>query len=151
MCNCPSFSTRETTSATFLYTTSLLITRKLQPQLHPPLEMNSITLKEASTHKHLGITFSSSCTWSEHINNITDTAWKRFNIIRTLKFKISRLALEKLYTVYVRPLLEYSDSVWDNCSNDCKRQLESIHNEAARIVSGATKLCSIETMLADLG
>ena len=113
--------------------------------------MNSITLKEASTHKHLGITFSSSCTWSEHINNITDTAWKRLNIIRALKFKISRLALEKLYTAYVRPLLEYSDSVWDNCSNDCKRQLESIHNEAARIVSGATKLCSIEKMLADLG
>ena len=132
-------------------TTSLLITRKLQPQLHPPLEMNSITLKEASTHKHLGITFSSSCTWSEHINNITDTAWKRLNIIRALKFKISRLALEKLYTAYVRPLLEYSDSVWDNCSNDCKRQLECIHNEAARIVSGATKLCSIEKMLADLG
>ena len=31
----------------------------------------------------------------------------------------------------------------DNCSNDYKRQLESIHNKAARIVSGAkkNKLC----------
>ena len=91
--------------------TSVLITRKLQPQLHPPLEMNSITLNETYGHKHLGITFSSSYTWSKHINNITETAWKRLNIIRAHKFKISRLVLEKLYTAHVRSLLEYSDSV----------------------------------------
>ena len=66
-------------------TISLLVTRKLQPQFHLPFEMNSIALKETSTYKHLGITFSSSCTtrtWSEHINDITETAWKRLNIIR---------------------------------------------------------------------
>ena len=32
-----------------------------------------------------------------------------------------------------------------------QKQLESIHNEAGRIVSGATKLCSIEKLLAELG
>ena len=32
-----------------------------------------------------------------------------------------------------------------------QKQLKSIHNEAGRIVSGATKLCSIEKLLAELG
>ena len=48
-------------------------------------------------------------------------------------------------------MLEYSDSVWDNCSNGAKRQLDSIHHKAARIITGNTKLCSIEKLLADLG
>ena len=32
-----------------------------------------------------------------------------------------------------------------------KKQLEVVHNEAARIITGATKLCSINNLLADLG
>ena len=51
----------------------------------------------------------------------------------------------------IRPLLEYSDSVWDNCSSDSKKQLEAIHTEAARIIVGATELCSIEKLLSALG
>ena len=41
--------------------------------------------------------------------------------------------------------------MWDNCSSESKNQLESIHIEAARVITGATKLCSIEKLFADLG
>ena len=40
--------------------------------------------------------------------------------------------------------------MWDNCTADLKNDIESVQNEAARIVSGATKLCNIHTLLADL-
>ena len=43
-----------------------------------------------------------------------------------------------MYISYVRPLIEYSDSVWDNCSTESKNQLESTHLEAARVITGAT-------------
>ena len=56
-----------------------------------------------------------------------------------------------MYISYIRPLIEYSNSVWDNCSTESKNQLESIHIEAARVITGATKLCSIEKLFADLG
>ena len=52
---------------------------------------------------------------------------------------------------YVRPLIEYSDSVWNNSSTESKNQLESIHIEVARVITGATKLCIIEKLFADLG
>ena len=72
--------------------------------------------------------------------------------MRALEFKVNRQALEKkMYFAFIRPLLEYSDSVWDNCSNEAKRQLDSTHHEAARIITGGTKLCSLEKLLADLG
>ena len=51
---------------------------------------------------------------------------------------------KKMHISFIRPLLEYSDAVWD-------KQLEAVHNEAARIITGATKLCSINNLLADLG
>ena len=47
-------------------------------------------------------------------------------------------------------MLEYSDSVWDNLGQENVKLLESVHTEAARIISGATKLCNIERLLADL-
>ena len=68
-------------------TTSLLIARKLNPITHPPL---NIVLTETLKHKHLGLNFSSSCTWTEHINKITETVWTRLNLMRALKFKTSR-------------------------------------------------------------
>ena len=56
-----------------------------------------------------------------------------------------------MYISYIRTLLEYSDSVWDNASTEIKKQLDAIHTEAARIITGATKLCSIDKLYADLG
>ena len=56
-----------------------------------------------------------------------------------------------MYISFIRPLFEYSDSVWDNCSNETKKQLDAIHIEAGRLITGATKLCSTEKLLAELG
>lgn len=71
-------------------------------------------------------------------------------MLRGLKFKLKRHTLEKIYISFIRPLLEYSDTVWDNCSQEQANKLEAIHNEAARIITGATKLCSIDRLHADL-
>ena len=48
-------------------TVSMTISRKAYPPQHPPLFMNNVQLTEIDTHKHLGLTFSKSCTWSQHI------------------------------------------------------------------------------------
>ena len=67
-----------------------------------------------------------------------------------LKFMLSRSSLENMYLNFIRSLLEYGDVVWDSCTAELKNDIESVQNEAARIVSGATKLCNIHTLLADL-
>ena len=56
-----------------------------------------------------------------------------------------------MYISFVRPLLEYCDSVLDNATAESKKQLDAIYIEAARIITGATKLCSISLLLSDLG
>ena len=126
----------------------MTLTRKHQPEMHPPLSMNNTAIKEELCHTHLGLTFSKSCTWNQHINNISADAWVRLNLLRSFKFKINRKALEKTYISFIRPLLEFSDSAWDNCSNETKKkkQLDTIHIEAGRLITGATKLCRWESL-----
>ena len=92
-------------------TSILLAKKKQQPIFHPTLERNNVPLQQTTNHKHLGIIFSNSCTWSVLIETIIDAAWKGLNLLRILKFKANRQALEKMYTPYVRQLLENSDTV----------------------------------------
>lgn len=132
-------------------TISVLISRKLTPVQHPPLYMDGSILVERDSHKHLGLTLSSSCSWTEHIDNISKKAWTRLNLLRSLKFRIGRQSLEQMYISFILPLLEYCDSVWDNASTESKKKIDTIHIEAARIITGATKLCSIPKLLSELG
>ena len=40
----------------------------------------------------------------------------------------------------IKPIFEYGDVVWDNCTQQEKQDVEKIQLEAARIVTGTTKL-----------
>ena len=101
--------------------------------------MNDKPIKEVTTHKHLVIFFSNDGTWHQHIDYISSKAWTRLNIMRKLKFFLDRQSLEIIYTSFIRPVLEYADVIWDNCTQYEINALEKIQIEAARIATGATK------------
>ena len=60
-------------------TLSMIFSWKANHPQYPPLLMNNIVLTEMDTHKHLGLTLSNTCTWSNHIQAITTKAWTRLN------------------------------------------------------------------------
>jgi hypothetical protein len=41
-----------------------------------------------------------------------------------------------MYTTFIRPVIEYADVIWDNCSKGEKTELDKIQTEAARIATG---------------
>ena len=85
-----------------LKTLSMLISRKLNPVLHPPLFMNGTMIKNTSFHKHLGLTFLNNGSWDEHVKSISEKSWSRLNLLKALKFKVSRKFLEKyILHIYV--------------------------------------------------
>ena len=101
---------------------AFIASRKLNRN-HPPIYMQNQQITEVESHKHLGIYFSNDCTWYHHLKYIVDKAWTRINIMRKLKFKLDRKSLEKIYLTFIRPLLEYGDVLWDNCSQYEKDKL----------------------------
>ena len=56
-----------------------------------------------------------------------------------------------MHIAFIRHLLEYSDSVCENSPAYIKKQLDDIHFEVARIITGDTELCSHDKLLPDLG
>ena len=132
-------------------TESLLISRKTNKPHHPTLFMLNESIAEVDSHKHLGIFLSSDGSWHDHINYIKNKAWQRINIMRKLKHNLDRKSLEIIYTSFIRPILEYADVIWDNCSQYEKQELEKIQHEAARIATGATKLVSIIELYKEIG
>ncbi len=112
--------------------------------------MNGNNVTEVESHKHLGIYFNNECTWHQYIDYITTKAWRRINIMRKLKYTLDRKSLEIIYLSFIRPLLEYADIVWDNCTQYEKDAVEKIQIEAARITSGATRLVSIDSLYTEI-
>ena len=108
--------------------------------IHPPVYMDNVIIKEVETHKHLGLTVSEDGNWNEHVKNIMIKVSSRLSVFRRVKLKLKRSHLQTIYISFIRPLMEYSDIVWDNIADYLKQSLESLQLEATRIVTGATKL-----------
>ena len=73
---------------------------------------------------HLGITFQSSATWKTHIDDIYKKACSRLFLLRQVKHLLDR------YFAFIRPVLEYGDVVWGNCTKKESDLLESVQIEA---------------------
>jgi len=132
-------------------TEAMTISKKFIKPHHPPVYMNDNIIKEVENHKHLGLIFQEDGNWNCHVDYIINKVTPRLNLMRNLKFKLTRIQLQTIYFSFIRPILEYGDVIWDNIPNYLKDKLESIQIEAARIVTGATKLCSKAKLYEDTG
>ena len=127
-------------------TESLIISRKNIKPDHPVLYMNNQPLQTVSSHKHLGLIISNNGFWHEHIDYIIEKSYRRLNILRKCRMILDRFALEKLYLSFIRPILEYADIIWDTQNQTLINKLENVQIDAARIVTGGTKLTAINKL-----
>ena len=108
-------------------------------------------IMEVDFHKHLGLVFNNKATWSNQIKYMYDKALKRIGVLRSLKYNFDRKTLETLYFSYVRPIMEYASSVWDNCTMQESELLEKVQVDAARVVTGLPKFCSLQELYIETG
>ena len=87
-------------------------------------------------HCQVGITFQSSATWKKHIDDIYKKACFRLLLLRQVKHLLDRYSLIHIYFAFIRPVLEYGDVVWGNCTKKESDLLESVQIEAGRIITG---------------
>ena len=129
-----------------------MFTRKYNVH-HPPVFFGDTIdpVEEVYSHCHLGLTLQSNCTWSDHIQNIYKKACERLNMLRMFKYKMDRSSLIQIYLSFIRPVLEYGDVVWDNCSQQNSDLLESVQIEAARIITGLRRNSSKSNLYTELG
>ena len=131
-------------------TNAMTFTRK-QETNWDDAKFNNIVIKDNKTHTHLGITLSSDATWAEHIQKIYEKAAIRLNIMRMLKYDIDRKSLLRFYISFIRPILEYGNIIWDNCTKQQSELLESIQLDAIRIITGLRKGTNHDVLYNEVG
>ena len=85
--------------------------------------------------KYLGVKLESSLRWNENTTYISNKASSRLGYIRqTIPPTLPKLR-DKAYTTLVRPILEYSSTVWDGSLTQTQAtKLEAVQRRAARTV-----------------
>ena len=102
---------------------SLLISRKFNAPIHLPIFINNQQLTEVTSLKHLGSQISKDCSRHKQIEYMMEKAWLRINVMRKFKFLLDRKSLKTIYISFIRPILEYGDVVWDDCTQQEKQDI----------------------------
>jgi hypothetical protein len=117
----------------------------------PQVKFRGVQLPDSATHTHLGLTLSSNMSWDAHVDRVCMKAGRFNNILRRLKFVLPRSSLDTLYKVKIRPVIEYANVVYDNCSVRLSNKLERLQLQSARICTGALRNSNSTKLLQEVG
>ena len=97
-------------------------------------KLHGITLQLTKNAKYLGIQISDDLAWSKDINQMTTKSNNTLKFIkRNIQTNIHKIK-ETAYKTYVRPLLEYSATVWDPWQKKYINQIEMVQHRAVRYI-----------------
>lgn len=111
------------------------------------VSINDYVIKRVSKFKYLGIYLDECLSWKDHIKSIVSKAGKRIGMLRRLRYNLTTHSANVVYTSFIRPVLEYGDTVWTCCGKGNAQELERLQNRAARTV---TKCSNSESALSNL-
>ena len=102
--------------------------------------------------KHLGMLLDSRLNFNEHVQNKTNKCYKIIGLIKNFSIHLPREALLRIYKSFVRPNLDYGDTIFDKPNNESfKRKIESIQYKARIAITGAIQGTSRERLYRELG
>ena len=131
---------------------TVLMTFSLKRQTHcPPVMFDGTPLPETKTHTHLGLTLTTNLSWDAHIDRLITKAGKYNNILKRLKYLLPRATIDTLYKTKIRPILEYANEIYDNCSIKYSNKLERFQVVTARICTGCPLFTDSRKLLLEVG
>ena len=102
----------------------------------PSLFLSGAPLQLVSEFKYLGVTLTSSLSWTTHISSVCAKSRRLLGLLYRRFYTFSDSpSLLKLYSSLIRPHLEYCSFLWDPHSSHLSSQLEKIQFFAAKICS----------------
>ena len=93
--------------------------------------LGNTTLQETDSHSYLGICITKDLNWNKHIHQITASANRTLAFIRRNLHSRPINIKTTAHKTLVRPLLEYSSSVWDPHTQTLINQIEMVQRRAA--------------------
>ena len=130
----------------------VLFSRKKQLQNHPNISLNNIQVERSGHQKHLGLILDEKLNFKKHVDGAISKVNKGISVIKKLRHTLPRKSLITIYKVFLRPLIDYGDIIYDQPNDDsfCEK-LESIQYKAALAITGAIQGTSRDKIYKELG
>ena len=108
--------------------------KKMQP-VSIQITIDTHHVPQVSDHRHLGVTFSETLSWTRHTDNIVHAASTKIGLLRRLRKRLSPLIIRQLYLTCIRPSLEYANVAWCGLTKRDQERLEKCNRSAARLIT----------------
>ena len=133
-------------------TQEVLFPRKIKSQNHPCLHFSNNPVNQTRLQKHLRMYLDPKLYFLEHLKNIQAKMNKSTALLRELQTTLSRSTLLTIYKAFIRPHLDYGDTIYDQAYNDSfHKKLESVQYNAALAITGTITGTSSEKLYRKLG
>ena len=114
--------------------------RKVKKISHPPLNFNNNSVKQVQFRKHLGVYLDDRLDFCEHLRNIFKKVNRTISLLRKLHNNLPRDPFVRIYKFFIRPHLDYGDTLYDQAfNNSFYEKLESIRYNAAFAITGSIR------------
>ena len=119
------------------------------------LQINSVLINNAnidlcSIATILGFTFDKHMTMNDHVKNVTSSCSMHLRRLRMIKRFLNRSTLECLVHAFVHSKLDYYNSLLYGISNRSRFKLQSIQNQASKLIDGGLKFDHVTPILRKL-
>ena len=91
----------------------VIFSRETKKINHSTLTFSKSTVSQTTSQKHLGVILDSSLSSNEHSISLQSKTNKTIGLLCKLENTLLRQALITIYTVFVRPHLDYGDILYD--------------------------------------
>ena len=119
---------------------------------HPVVYFYEVPVAKASCQKHFGIHLNEKLNFDTHIKEKTTKAKKGIGIIHFEPHLLPRESLITNYKSFVRPHIDYGDTIYDQLNNEhFSNMIEIVPFNAAVAITGAIKGTSQQNICNELG
>ena len=122
--------------------------------VNPTLHLGGRNLPFVESIRFLGMTLDHRLNWKEHMNSVKVNCLKSLNVFKFLShasWGADRTTLMLLYRTLLRSKLEYGSFVYASARETYLRALNSVHNAALRLCTGAFMTSPVPSIYSDAG
>ena len=133
-------------------TEAIIFEKRKRNRLVIPVELNGHPIQYKDCVKFLGMILDKRLNWSEHIKLLKAKAKRSLNLLKIvsrLQYGPDRTLLLKLYWAVCRSKMDYGAQFYSSAKPNVIKTLNSIHNEALRLSSGAFRSSPVSSLHAE--
>ena len=117
--------------------------------LSPKINLYNKKIESVKSHKFLGLMFDEKLTWQPHMSMLVNSSRLVSNLIKSLtsyKWGASQTTLLHLFRIMLRSKWDYGCEVYNSATPSILKQLDTMHNDNLRIISGAFRTSPIQSL-----